>query len=709
MYLYFTKGVCFILILPPLYLSSSQMSSEVVRCNHRRHLFQKVMAMLFRNYHYDLFIFDICPITNNLSSNSAAQASLHRQIPTDSIRTVAMYSSKRNLVITTKRHNFWKRRKHSCGNLQVYVLSTTLACFQDTHLFMKNVMDTLRKGAEWTNDFVFIFDSRIPASEKIEFYMSALSQTFVRGLTFDIESSSEHVNLVCNHCHSTDVLTPFDINTNTVQQQVSYHRSVKTSQLYGGYVMSGNKPKDSQLISCNFLKIPVEIIKYMSLMCFHLFLTRKLNYTLHMTPSSTRKMYHKLLVADTSPVHPRNQMLFSLTRKFEWISFGLKFDKFHFLRFQRPPSGNVLTKPYDWIVWIYMVLGAGSLAIVTIIWQSFQSAGRAKRDTIIMSILATMCDQAVSNIFTHRVVFGSEMLPCLWFLWVFMMIVFTNGYKGVLFGLITNGETLTWPASLQELVSDSYYCAVTGEYLRHKGVVLSIFRNMLINPAINGNQGSSNIREKLKKLNKSLHFVEPRKDQFGAEREIVENNAHQSQYFKIGNQNCLKFALVENDPREEGIFINYFLPNTVAGRQKAIAGHLTLWPLVIERNFFHERFISEMAALDASGMLKAAERHLKSWYLCKRIFMCKYEITKLNNTLRELLTCVQKVTHSFRTNEIWENTSSREAKPIRLWQIEATMKTFLIGFAIGLTILIFERVGKLKSHQVMYRSDACQG
>lgn len=98
--------------------------------------------------------------------------------------------------------------------------------------------------------------------------------------------------------------------------------------------------------------------------------------------------------------------------------------------------------------------------------------------------------------------------------------------------------------------------------------------------------------ETLDKFNKSLRFFPRNTYDIGWEREIVETSIlSRVNYYKDGSDKCPKFGIAEDDPRDDGIFINYFLKNSVAGRTEAIAGHFTF--LLIMRNVFMKGFSVE--------------------------------------------------------------------------------------------------------------------
>lgn len=75
---------------------------------------------------------------------------------------------------------------------------------------------------------------------------------------------------------------------------------------------------------------------------------------------------------------------------------------------------------------------------------------------------------------------------------ILMMIVIMNVYTGLLFSLMTNGELLSWPDSLKELIQDKQNCIFSGHVvtkINSSGIVTATYgrvRFLFINPALEG-------------------------------------------------------------------------------------------------------------------------------------------------------------------------------------------------------------------------------
>lgn len=687
-----------------IFISSASLSSRISHLKPSQQV-TTVFETLFQNSHVDLIILQHGPFRNALSSNSEFSNTIITQIPLDMVRSIDFYSCVKVHATYNcfqkkqKRQNLWKVQKKCSGSIHAYFLPQNLDFTQASSSLANTIMEHLRKGGAWPNNFLFFMDFlTIPIQNRIHFYSTVLPGTFARGLILEVDLSSKAYHLICIPCPPDRVLTKF--SSSDLWTQVKYHREVALSQLYGTFVKTIATHVDFVLLnSCDFTAFPTKAGKYTSLLCFHHFLSGKFNYTYHSisTLEFQRQggvISHKFSVEEYRPVHPVSHSAFTTTHQYEWISHGVKFDKFHFLPMQRHPSGNVLTKPYDRVIWALISFGAACLAIVTILLQhlNHRSKPYLNNYAVIMSILATMLEQEVAKRFSKRVVFGSQILPCLWFLWIFMMIILANGYAGVLYSLMMNGETLNWPGSLYELVSDSNYCAVTSGGMIVHGLLQSILKTMLINPVINGKQGSYKFREAIKKLNKSLQFYPRNEEGFGLERQVVEGSNLARGYFKVGKEKCSKFALIEDDPREDGTFINFFLKDSVAGNMEVIAGHLTVFPLGVERNFFHQRFLSGVASLDSAGFHSASEKHTKFLFICGRI-------ASYNGTVQRvgIVSCVQRAKESFAKGDVAVRNNHEETKPISLGKLKTTMKACLFGLAIASAVIVLERVKKLKS------------
>lgn len=49
---------------------------------------------------------------------------------------------------------------------------------------------------------------------------------------------------------------------------------------------------------------------------------------------------------------------------------------------------------------------------------------------------------------------GSKVILVCWLLWILIMVVFSNGYKGMVFSFMTKNEAVSWPANLLHLVKE---------------------------------------------------------------------------------------------------------------------------------------------------------------------------------------------------------------------------------------------------------------
>lgn len=668
-----------------------------------------VLETLFPNHGYDLFVF-----TNLASRNYESTQMAQLQIPARMRSIFQIGVGNKGSEFNKSLHQqieFSKIFRHTSGYIHAYFLSNELHFSMQTTRFVKHIMMAFRvwpRWSNWPNDFAFFTNHRNSIQARIKFYKHEVPRTFARGFILDIDLSSQQVSLVCLQCPPESILLSLgrSLNTSTI---ASYHQL--TGQMHGGILKSFIREDFNDLLaSCKFMSRSVltSVEKNAFYACFHLFLQEKLNYTC-ITNSYTGNIKYipQFSVWESIPFIEHNYKEFQIGRLTEWIPFSVLFKQFHFLPVQRSSAGDLLTKPYDWITWISIVVGAISLAIITLLFQNLNLTN-ADYGSIGMNILATIVDQDVARKFTKRILFSSQVLPCLWFLWIFMMIIIANGYTGLLFSLMTNGETLAWPASLKQLILDPSYCIYSGHSGRvfnRTGHVLHTYsrvRYYLINPTIEGKLGNDDFLEQLKGLNKSLKFIQKNgTSQFGVEQEIVEKNANTRGDFIVGRDRCSKFAVVEEDPREDAMFVIHILDDVIAGNMVAIRGHLTVMSTIVQRNFFHEPFLNAMAHLQAGGILAAAIAHVKKWYTCSRIYVYVRDSQFYSKEWRrDLVQCVQRANEVFGSNGISYGGDSGVSIPISVKKLASSFNTSGFGLTAAFLAFLYEIV----KHWVQIRS-----
>lgn len=121
---------------------------------------------------------------------------------------------------------------------------------------------------------------------------------------------------------------------------------------------------------------------------------------------------------------------------------------------ERPPLETVLTKPYDWVVWIFSVCGTSILAIVTlhtlVRWSEeveqhpkiIKLGCLIRRVALIYRLLPQCWNKKWTGSFPGGFLFGSRMSLSvgLRFVWIFMIIIVTNACTALLYSLFTNGD-----------------------------------------------------------------------------------------------------------------------------------------------------------------------------------------------------------------------------------------------------------------------------
>lgn len=164
---------------------------------------------------------------------------------------------------------------------------------------------------------------------------------------------------------------------------------------------------------------------------------------------------------------------------------------------------------------------------------------------IILSLFSGVTNQPMLETLSGRIPCHSEALGILWLLWHLCMIVFVNGYLGMVCALLTMGTKVSWPQILLELVHDNAYMIISTDVL---GTVLDngtisfscALADTILAPVSKGPTPHEYIM-----LNKSYKFLNSK--QFNIASNIVkENSANRIQErgdLQVGNGNYGKICL----------------------------------------------------------------------------------------------------------------------------------------------------------------------
>jgi len=140
------------------------------------------------------------------------------------------------------------------------------------------------------------------------------------------------------------------------------------------------------------------------------------------------------------------------------LPYGLKTEPFRFCTVVRPEKFgfDALTKPFDTQTWIFLIISTMLLGFYV-----FSSFKHTQNSSLVLYVFSILVEQG-QDVAGERTNFGSNMLAVL-IIWLLITIVISNGYKGVLFTLLTMSKIPWTPTSVQELVeSKIFLTTVTG-------------------------------------------------------------------------------------------------------------------------------------------------------------------------------------------------------------------------------------------------------
>lgn len=506
----------------------------------------------------------------------------------------------------------------------------------------------------------------------------------------------------------------FDINTGSFLDLESIYKEKfrpLTTNLHRINILSNQRPHESN--DCNLLtkEVPVFHLQHnvhatAELMsCYHYFLGSKFNYT----PSRYwEKPEPDYLFGAHTEVVVSNITLMKYNPRFGktgWEPFGGSSRNMEFVAFQRQRpsdlSGTELAKPYDSEGSRALLTSAGAMCFVTIIFMRQHKLWIGNIIIVVSSIISGTLDQPLCSkldISCKRYLYNSEVLGGVWITWVLMLVVLVNGYKGFLLYFLTMGKKPVWPLTLKELVSDNSYCIISGEYMGavdYDGRILAnsyVLEEYILPLATADDNDSSKIehimlRNKLRYISEAWSgIVTPM-----IKQEATLPAGMRERGYKIQEDTCEKFALIETRPGYDSVSLLYFMESTIMSESVVLPNFHRPSLLVISKNFFTETFIKGVSALEATGILNGLERFVSKWFTCTKVLKRKQILQQMlyeGGSNREYRRCLAQVTGYIRNPNKFLEESPPQALTFR--QLHATFRICAVCVASASFLFVLE-------------------
>lgn len=147
----------------------------------------------------------------------------------------------------------------------------------------------------------------------------------------------------------------------------------------------------------------------------------------------------------------------------QWSPFFASYIPLVLTSYQEKPHviAEILIKPFGIESWLIIFLMATILTVLTISVERIKKS-EIKVGHVILDMISSVLDQPmISNMQSIINSKARNLLPPWIKLWMLMVIVLGNSYKGMIYSYITNGMPIKWPSNLKEVLDDKKYLKVS--------------------------------------------------------------------------------------------------------------------------------------------------------------------------------------------------------------------------------------------------------
>lgn len=515
-----------------------------------------------------------------------------------------------------------------------------------THL--EKLMNDLQSRDEWPHHTIFIgsFDkySDKQRSNQLNFYRQGLPHTFARGILLSFDSETLKIFLICIRCrlslHEVDKQVDNKTSIENLQKTLEKrgHRGIRVEIQDH---LKHESERGCDIASPNLR--PVYNYRYRAV-CAMYVIRDNLNLTyVGRRDRNKAKNLPGFSANLGTPGGMRNVQSRSV------IPYGSRSHPLNFVAFQLRPrlSADDLLDSYDWISWSLFLLGMLIILLVALIFEKYSIPEMIYLE---MSLFTAFLEQPLP--FKGGKNSPRKIVVICWLLWVFMMVVFSTGYKAALFSFLTKLAGLYWPRNLKELVTDSSYLLWNNERsyggggtYRVQSYLVTFFSNL----NVSGIPGKD-FPEEYFLLNNSIVHVD-----LNETADIASNFIGRSRMddeferYQIDGVWTEKFAWLARLPIEFTAPVSYFLDDElVMSEPVEIPGFERIISWSGSENFFLREFHSALGGLAQGGFFEAFEKHRDIWFSCNSILDVRIKLNlrfNMHNSekLRKSSGCLNKM------------------------------------------------------------------
>lgn len=364
-------------------------------------------------------------------------------------------------------HHHKTSRFYQCF-IHVYV-DDDLSDLGKNYKLLDSTMGQLRQVGEWPDHCVFMGNfqkyTTTQKTNQMYFYKRKLPHSFARGLllVIDIEPNFKNytTHRICILC-----FTPIqDIKLTSLWDKNAYQTNIMESLNFKSGISSRGSyiviPRANELFYLNQacgIANPNFKPKYAgrrSSICALYVLKKKFNITFfQQKPLENVAEWAHFEAVTSLFVGTGNLRNFFQIMSWERIPYDVRKTPLTFVGFQAKPriQADMLIKPYTWPSWTIFILTVLAFAVL----NTLSEVGKLNFKIFLksmMSLFSVALEQQVVKALGAE----SKAVSLCWLIWTLIMMVFSTGYKAMIFSYITKVHDARWPATLHELVQDTSY------------------------------------------------------------------------------------------------------------------------------------------------------------------------------------------------------------------------------------------------------------
>lgn len=566
----------------------------------------------------------------------------------------------------------------------------------------------LRGNSDWPNHFVFVESLDRENPRRMSYYYNSLPISFARGLIIALDIFNKTTRLIKLPFswkygeHAQDEIFE-DLQLNRFANPSEAYMQLMAphlSNLHMLQVLSGTT------ISTQFCNImsqnrPSECGTPFTRCLPHL-LSSKFNYT----PTFEESFDYNQVIFTSQGAFDIGDInldaYFARAKWEEWIPFGTFSKHIQFQAFQGRPtfSAKPLWKPYNRITWTLSLLAKLGLFVISVIY--LKKRGPSDIISMMVSLISSALDQPTTGQWQLSIRLKTcrpEMLAAVWLMWVFLLMILVNGYKGAICAYLITGMQPEWPGSLVELVNDADYRILTSEpnqLVENQTTVLrrSYVRQLYLIPTINHNTMH---KMQYLKLNKTLMYYDAMDSDVITDMVIdnlkaVDGGVETS--FSIAGTRCEKLALIDPDPERDAVSMLYLMEDVLMSEQIQLPGFRVVTTPYVSRNFFTEPYIRGIAALEQSGILRALEKHVSRLKTCLSLGGRGAMLELLHPKIFRMDLLMQRCLAQISGSNIYPNELKEIPYPaaISFHQLAFIVRILLFGVTLSCSMLLLEKI-----------------